>query len=168
MPRELNGIAIAPSRAQPWLLGGVLLWEVTLRSQMGFAISFLEEIWSRNLGHVFVSPVRPRELIAALVGMSMLRMIAGVIPAVILAFFALGAARKVREFVVDQRAVALVREAGYLAATTTRRGRVRAEDDMFQLHRIPVVRSTSWPQFLVKLLSPHENRYRDQAEAVHG
>lgn len=64
--------------------------------------------------------------------------------------------------------VALVREAGYLAATTTRRGRVRAEDDMFQLHRIPVVRSTSWPQFLVKLLSPHENRYRDQAEAVHG
>ena len=63
--------------------------------------------------------------------------------------------------------VALVREAGYLAATTTRRGRVRARDDMFQLHRIPVVRSTSWPQFLVKLLSPHENRYRDQVEAVH-
>ncbi|MCA3378852.1 MAG: ABC transporter permease, partial [Roseomonas sp.] len=38
------------------LLGGVLLWEVTLRSQMGFAISFLEEIWSRNLGHIFVAP----------------------------------------------------------------------------------------------------------------
>ncbi|MFO0154517.1 MAG: ABC transporter permease, partial [Alphaproteobacteria bacterium] len=37
------------------LLGGVLLWEVTLRSQMGFAISFLEEIWSRNLGHIFVA-----------------------------------------------------------------------------------------------------------------
>ncbi len=41
------------------LLGGVLLWEVALRSQMGMAISFLEEIWSRNLGHVFVSPLRP-------------------------------------------------------------------------------------------------------------
>jgi len=40
------------------LLGGVLLWEVTLRSQMGFSISFLEEIWSRNLGHIFVSPLR--------------------------------------------------------------------------------------------------------------
>ena len=43
------------------LLGGVLLWEVTLRSQMGMAISFLEEMWSRNLGHVFVSPLRPWE-----------------------------------------------------------------------------------------------------------
>ncbi len=31
------------------------------------AISFLEEIWSRNLGHVFVSPLRPWELVAALI-----------------------------------------------------------------------------------------------------
>ena len=49
------------------LLGGVLLWEVALRSQMGVAISFLEELWSRNLGHVFVSPLRPWELVAALI-----------------------------------------------------------------------------------------------------
>ena len=68
------------------LLGGVLLWEVALRSQMGVAISFLEEIWSRNLGHVFVSPLRPWELLAALVGMSVLRMLAGVLPAILLAF----------------------------------------------------------------------------------
>ena len=52
------------------LLGGVLLWEVALRSQMGVAISFLEEMWSRNLGHVFVSPMRPWELVAALILMS--------------------------------------------------------------------------------------------------
>jgi ABC-2 type transport system permease protein len=68
------------------LLGGVLLWEVAIRSQMGFAISFLEEIWSRNLGHVFVSPLRPLELVAGLVGMSMIRMFAGLIPAIALAF----------------------------------------------------------------------------------
>ncbi|MBN8892377.1 MAG: ABC transporter [Rhodospirillales bacterium 70-18] len=68
------------------LLGAVLLWEVALRSQMGVAISFLEEIWSRNLGHVFVSPLRPWELVAALVGMSVLRMTAGVLPAVLLAW----------------------------------------------------------------------------------
>ena len=72
------------------LLGGVLLWEVAIRSQMGFAISFLEEIWSRNLGHVFVSPLRPHELVAALVGMSMVRMFAGVIPAATLAFLLYG------------------------------------------------------------------------------
>jgi ABC-2 type transport system permease protein len=68
------------------LLGGVLLWEIALRSQMGVAISFLEEIWSRNLGHVFVSPLRPWELIAALIAMSVIRMAAGVLPAVLLAW----------------------------------------------------------------------------------
>ena len=68
------------------LLGGVLLWEVALRSQMGVAITFLEEIWSRNLGHVFVSPLRPIELVAALVGMSALRMLTGVLPAVLVAW----------------------------------------------------------------------------------
>ena len=68
------------------LLGGVLLGEVALRSQMGVAISFLEEIWSRNLGHVFVSPLRPWELVAALIGMSMLRVVVGVLPAVLLAW----------------------------------------------------------------------------------
>ena len=68
------------------LLGGVLLWEVALRSQMGVAISFLEEVWSRNLAHVFVSPIRPWEMLAALVGMSVLRMLTGVLPAILLAW----------------------------------------------------------------------------------
>lgn len=68
------------------LLGGVLLWEVTLRSQMGFAISFLEELWSRNLGHIFVSPIRPWELITAQVAVSLLRTLFGVIPAIALAW----------------------------------------------------------------------------------
>lgn len=69
------------------LLGGVLLWEVALRSQMGVAISFMEEMWSRNLGHIFVSPLRPWELVAALLGMSVIRMLAGVLPAIGIAFF---------------------------------------------------------------------------------
>lgn len=68
------------------LLGGVLLWEIALRSQMGMALSFLEELWSRNLGHVFVSPLRPWELVAALIGMSALRVAAGVLPAILLAW----------------------------------------------------------------------------------
>ncbi|MGI3777858.1 MAG: ABC transporter permease [Janthinobacterium lividum] len=68
------------------LLGGVLLWEVTLRTQMGLSATFLEELWSRNLGHVFVSPLRPWEMMAALTVMSVLRMLAGVLPAVLLAW----------------------------------------------------------------------------------
>jgi ABC-2 type transport system permease protein len=68
------------------LLGGVLLWEVALRSQMGVAISFMEEMWSRNLGHVFVSPVRPWELVGALILISVIRMAAGVLPAILVAW----------------------------------------------------------------------------------
>lgn len=68
------------------LIGAVLLWEVCLRSQMGFAISFLEEVWSRNLGNLFVTPIRPWELVAGLMAMSVLRMLAGIIPAILLAW----------------------------------------------------------------------------------
>lgn len=68
------------------LLGGVLLWEVALRSQMGVAISFMEEIWSRNLGHVFVSPLRPRELVGALIAISVIRTAIGLAPAILLAW----------------------------------------------------------------------------------
>ncbi|HUC19557.1 MAG TPA: ABC transporter permease [Acetobacteraceae bacterium] len=74
------------SLAGSMLIGGVLLWEVALRSQMGVAVSFLEEIWSRNLGHLFVSPLRPSELVTGLIGVSFLRMIVGLIPAIALAW----------------------------------------------------------------------------------
>ena len=68
------------------LIAGVLLWEVVLRAQIGVTFSFLEEIWSRNLGHLFVSPLRPAELLAALFGISLLRTIIGLFPATIIAY----------------------------------------------------------------------------------
>ncbi len=68
------------------LIAGVLLWEVMLRAQIGVALSFLEEIWSRNLGHLFVSPLRPAELLAALFGISLLRTVVGLLPATIIAY----------------------------------------------------------------------------------
>ncbi len=75
------------SAAAGVLLGGVLLWEAALRSQMGFSLSFLEEIWSRNLGHLFVSPLRPAELVAGLMALSLLRTLIAVLPAMLLAWF---------------------------------------------------------------------------------
>ena len=84
--QSAGGVAVAAGA----LLGGVLLWEVALRSQMGVALSFLEEIWSRNLGHVFVSPLRPRELLAALMAVSLGRTLVGVLPAVGLAWLLYG------------------------------------------------------------------------------
>ncbi|HQT65338.1 MAG: ABC transporter [Acidocella sp. 20-57-95] len=70
------------------LIAGVLLWEVTLRGQLGVTYTFLEDIWARNLGHVFVSPLRPAELIASLLGVSLCRTLVGLLPATILAYLA--------------------------------------------------------------------------------
>ncbi len=67
------------------LLSAVLLWDVLFRGQLGVAVSFYEEMWSRNLGHLFVSPLRSYELICALLLMSFIRTIIGVIPASLLA-----------------------------------------------------------------------------------
>jgi len=72
------------------LLGGALLWEITLRAQMGMTFSFMEEIWSRNLGHLSVTPLRPWELVAGIIGMSVLRMLVGIAPAMLLAWVLYG------------------------------------------------------------------------------
>ena len=32
------------------LLGAVMLWDLLFRSQLGLSMSFLEEMWARNLG----------------------------------------------------------------------------------------------------------------------
>jgi peptidoglycan/xylan/chitin deacetylase (PgdA/CDA1 family) len=57
----------------------------------------------------------------------------------------------------EARHSAMAQSAGYQSATTTRRGKVQPGADLFQLHRIPVVRSTYMPQFLLKLLTGYEN-----------
>ena len=67
------------------LVSAVLLWDVLFRGQLGVSVSFLEEMWSRNLGHLFVSPLRPTEWIVSLMVMSLLRTLIGVLPAALLA-----------------------------------------------------------------------------------
>jgi len=67
------------------LISGVLLWDSLFRAQLGLSISFLEDLWSRNLGHLFVSPLRPTEWVAALMTISLIRTLFGFIPASILA-----------------------------------------------------------------------------------
>jgi ABC-2 type transport system permease protein len=60
------------------LIGAVLLWDVLYRAQLGVSVVFFEEMYSRNLGHLFVSPLRPLELAAALLAVSLLRTLIGV------------------------------------------------------------------------------------------
>jgi len=60
------------------LLSAVLLWDILFRGNISLFLSFEEEVWSRNLGHLMVSPLRPGEFVAALIATSLVRTVIGV------------------------------------------------------------------------------------------
>jgi ABC-2 type transport system permease protein len=72
-------------KASGMLIAAVLLWDVMFRSNIGVAVSFLEEMWSRNLAQLFASPLRPYEWALSLLTISLVRTIIGVLPAALLA-----------------------------------------------------------------------------------
>jgi len=73
------------AQASGVLLAGVLLWDVMFRGQLGVSTVFFEEMYSRNLGHLFASPLRPYELVCALLVISLIRTLIGVGGAALLA-----------------------------------------------------------------------------------
>jgi len=68
------------------LLSGLLLWEVVVRGNLSLSIAFLEEMWSRNLGHLFVSPIRSWEMATGIIIAALLRTLLGLIPVSLLAW----------------------------------------------------------------------------------
>ncbi|CDH47269.1 ABC transporter permease [Candidatus Contendibacter odensensis] len=81
----LAGHSDVLNQAAGLLLSGVLLWDVLFRSQLGLSVVFFEELHSRNLGQLFISPLQPLELILALIFISLVRTLIGVGIAVALA-----------------------------------------------------------------------------------
>ncbi|MGR9106721.1 MAG: ABC transporter permease [Gammaproteobacteria bacterium] len=73
------------AQASGMLIAAVLLWDVLFRAQLGVSIVFFEELYSRNLGQLFVSPLRPYELVSALLLISLLRTLFGIGAAALLA-----------------------------------------------------------------------------------
>ena len=68
------------------LLAAVMLWDVLFRAHLGVSLAFFEEMYARNMGHLFVSPLRVSEHIAALLGISILRTLIGLSAAAGLAY----------------------------------------------------------------------------------
>jgi ABC-2 type transport system permease protein len=65
-----------PGAAAHWtgfLLGAMIFWDVLFRSQQAVCISFLEEIWSRNLLNLFASPLSPGEFIFSTMLLSLVK-----------------------------------------------------------------------------------------------
>jgi ABC-2 type transport system permease protein len=69
------------------LISALLLWELLFRGQLNLALAFLEEFYARNLGNLFVSPLRPWEFVTSMVVVSFLRTVIGVGVAAILAWY---------------------------------------------------------------------------------
>jgi ABC-2 type transport system permease protein len=78
------------ARAGGTLIGAVLLWDILFRGQLGFSMSFLEEMWARNIGNLMMSPLRPFEFVVALMVMSIVRLAIGIIPVTLLALLFFG------------------------------------------------------------------------------
>ncbi len=84
------GLGGAMAVAGGTLIGALLLWDTMFRCQLGFSLSFLEEMWSRNMGNLLMSPLRPMEFVAALMTMSVIRLAIGIVPVTFLALWFFG------------------------------------------------------------------------------
>jgi ABC-2 type transport system permease protein len=78
------------AKAAGLMIGAVLLWDILVRGQLGFSVPFLEEMWSRNLANLLMSPLRPNEFIASLMIVSLIRLGIAIVPVLLLAYLFFG------------------------------------------------------------------------------
>lgn len=90
LQQYLAGTTSKLAQAAGVLIGAVLLWDILFRSKIGFSTTFIEEMWSRNLGNLLTSPLRPFELVAALSVWSVLRLLVSMVPVATAAYFIFG------------------------------------------------------------------------------
>jgi ABC-2 type transport system permease protein len=48
-----------------FLIGAMIGWDILFRAQQGVSLSFLEDVWARNLLNIFCAPVRLSEYVLA-------------------------------------------------------------------------------------------------------
>jgi ABC-2 type transport system permease protein len=70
-----------------FFLGALILWDLLFRAQQGISISFLEDMWARNLLNVFVSPITVGEYLSALMLVSLIKIALTATVSVSLAWF---------------------------------------------------------------------------------
>lgn len=77
-----------PSMVGHWtafLLGAMIFWDILFRSQQAVCLSFLEEVWARNLLNLFASPLSPLEFLSATMILSFVKFLGAAAVAVGLA-----------------------------------------------------------------------------------
>jgi ABC-2 type transport system permease protein len=67
-----------PAQAIGFLIGGVLLWDLVFRSNLGIGVTFLDDTsWTHNILNLMVSPLRPLEYIIGAVAWSLTKVLVG-------------------------------------------------------------------------------------------
>ncbi len=59
-----------------FFIGALILWDILFRSQQGISVSFLEDVWAKNLLNLFASPLTTAEYILSLMMVSVFKLIA--------------------------------------------------------------------------------------------
>tara|TARA_B100000989_G_scaffold192431_1_gene145129 strand:- start:78 stop:869 length:792 start_codon:yes stop_codon:yes gene_type:complete len=67
------------------ILSAAILYDFLFRSSISYNMLFLEEIWSRNIINLFVSPLKISEIIFALTSSALIRTMIGLVPAALIA-----------------------------------------------------------------------------------
>jgi ABC-2 type transport system permease protein len=58
-----------------FFIGALILWDILFRSQQGISVSFLEDVWAKNLLNLFASPLSPAEYILSLMLVSVVKLV---------------------------------------------------------------------------------------------
>ena len=66
------------------ILTCAILYDFLFRSSISFNMRFLEYIWSRNFTHLFIAPLKLKEIVISLVFTALIRTLIGLVPAIIL------------------------------------------------------------------------------------
>jgi len=69
------------------LLGALIFWNLLSQSQKAVSLSFLEEVWEKNLLNIFVTPLRISEFLIATSILALIRIVLIVIVMGVLALF---------------------------------------------------------------------------------
>jgi len=70
-----------------FLMGGLILWNIVWRAQQDISISFLRNVWNRNLINLFSSPLSVSEFLTATIILGVIKILATLSLVTIMAFF---------------------------------------------------------------------------------
>jgi ABC-2 type transport system permease protein len=79
-------VSNAPQSMITFLIAAIILWNVLYRAQMLISVSFLDDVWSRNLLNIFGAPIKASEYVGAACLMGLMQ---GLVVLILLSLIAL-------------------------------------------------------------------------------